>query len=1182
MTETITMTPASALAVLTKPRILDLARVFGVRLRNSSATKQQLAESLASQLGDRLPAVLHEMGREELVAACKANGVDANSGARRELIAALLEFAGLDPTLSIKQPAYASRDGLPRAGQIVRARHRQWLVEEVFEGLPFDSPRVVLVCLDDDDPGRRLEVLWDLELGAQVIEPEKGGVGEVDRLDPPKHFGAYLHALRWNAVSAADATRFQAPFRAGIEHMAHQLTPLMKALELPRANLFIADDVGLGKTIEAGLVMQELILRQQAHFVLIACPASICLQWQSEMRRRFGLHFEVMTRAFIAQRRRQRGFGVNPWATHHRFIISHALLRRPEYREPLLQLLGDRAKKSLLVLDEAHAAAPASRSRYAVDSELTSTIRDLAPRFDNRLFLSATPHNGHSNSFSALLEILDPIRFTRGVPVDGKVDLAPIMVRRLKRDLKKLGIESVPDRILVQVELVCEQGNWSANPMRSDGKPLPSSNLGSVDLPDLELAKLLARYTELCAPEKGVARLPFIRLQQRLLSSPESFAKSLEVHAAAVERQGGVIPVKARSEIPDSELDVDLFGRSDEAIQADADAELQAQSERLPSPTEEATALLKSLRAMAERARRAPDAKVRALLAWMRVHLCPAIGVKNSTASREWSSRRVILFTEWADTKRYLLELLREAVADTDGAEDRIASFSGGMGDEAREEIQRRFNASPENEPLRILVATDAAREGINLQAHCADLFHIDMPWNPARLEQRNGRIDRTLQPEPEVRCHYFVYPARTEDRVLQTLIRKIDTVQRELGSLGGVLLDEMERALEAGISQKTEKQLEAIGNDRSTRVVEDELEEARKDEKLLRDEIVKAGRRYDSSRQALEVNADVLRDVVDIGLKLAGTTGLIEDGVHETKPRYRLPPQLDRSWDVTLDTLRPPRPRDESFYDWRKRQPLPVTFSPIGRLTGDIEQLHLAHPFTKRILDRFLAQGFSAHDLRRVSAVVDSEAGEARAIGYARLTLFGPGAARLHDEMVVVAAGWDGTIEGARSMTSCDAAQTALLVKSVESRLASGATSPKGKSAASIAAASGALMSSLWKALEDEADAREISAKNGLVARARSEADGMRSLLERQRRAIRKASQSLIQRDLFDGLGDSTDAREQQRQFKLDIEHMDRRASTIDDDIEREPAAIEALYEVRTVRLSPVGVVVSWPRSWT
>lgn len=1176
------ITPASVLTVLTKHRILDLARVFGVRLRNSSATKQQLAESLGSQLGDRFPSALHELGREELMAACVSNDVHVESNARRDMIAALLGAAGLDPSLSIKLPAFARRHGLPRIGQIIRARHRQWLVEEIFESLPFDSPRLGLVCLDDDDPGRRLEVLWDLELGAQVIEPKVRALGDVDVLDPPSHFGAYLHALRWNAVSAADATRFQAPFRAGIEHITHQLTPLMKALELPRANLFIADDVGLGKTIEAGLVMQELILRQQAHFILISCPASICLQWQSEMRRRFGLHFEVMTRAFIAQKRRQRGFGVNPWATHHRFIVSHALLRRPEYREPLLQLLGDRAKKSLLVLDEAHVAAPASRSRYAVDSEITTTIRDLAPRFDNRLFLSATPHNGHSNSFSALLEILDPIRFTRGVPVDGKADLALVMVRRLKRDLKKLGIDSVPDRILVQINLEHTSGEWSGQAMRSDGVTSPVVHLGAGEPVDIELSQLLARYTELCAPDRGAGRLPFIRLQQRLLSSPEAFARSLEVHAAGIERQGGVRVRSVQSQTVLGGLDAELFGRSDEEVQAESDAELEGASAQLPTPSEQAGAVLRAMRAAAERARRAPDAKVRALLAWMRDHMCPAIGRGGSrSASRDWSDRRVILFTEWADTKRYLLELLQEAVSDTDRAEERIASFSGGMSDEAREEIQRRFNAPPEHEPLRILVATDAAREGINLQAHCADLFHIDLPWNPARLEQRNGRIDRTLQPQKEVRCHYFVYAARTEDRVLETLVRKIDIVQRELGSLGGVLLDEMEDVLAGGIRTSSAAKIEAIGADRSTRTVEEELEGARKDEKLLRDEIVKAGRRFDASRKVLEVSPEALRDVVSIGLQLAGTPGLIEDGAHDGKSRFRLPP-LDRSWDVTLDSLRPPRPRHESFYDWRKRPPLPVTFSPIARLTSDIEQLHLAHPFTKRILDRFLAQGFSAHDLRRITAVMDPNAGEARAIGYARLTLFGPGAARLHDEIIAVAASWDGSVEGAGNLVICTPTETALLIKEAEGRLAAGAPAPTGRNAEAIAASAERLMASLWMPLENEADAHAVEAKNGLAGRARAEADDMRKLLERQKIAIRKAAQLMRQRDLFEGVGDSADVREQQRQVRLDMEHLDRRAVTIDDDIEREPTAIEALYEVRTTRLTPVGIVVAWPRSWT
>jgi hypothetical protein len=360
-----TPTVESVLAVLQQDRLLDLCRLLGCEVHETAGGKERLVRKLGTVLSDRLLALLRELGRDELRAVCRRHGLDPTAAARVELQGVVLQAAGLDPKTASLRPPVAGDDRLPVKGQVVHARHRQWLVDHVEEGAAGESPLVSLVCLDDDDPGRRLDILWDLELGARMVTPEAHGFGNPSRLDPPAHFGAYLHALKWSAVSAADATLFQAPFRAGIKLMAHQLTPLMKALELPRANLFIADDVGLGKTIEAGLVAQELILRQQASFVLVVAPASVCLQWQGEMQRRFGLRFAVMTRQFVAYRREERGFGTNPWGTHNRFIISHALLRRPEYRDTLLQHLGARARKGLLIVDEAHVAAPASASKYA-------------------------------------------------------------------------------------------------------------------------------------------------------------------------------------------------------------------------------------------------------------------------------------------------------------------------------------------------------------------------------------------------------------------------------------------------------------------------------------------------------------------------------------------------------------------------------------------------------------------------------------------------------------------------------------------------------------------------------------------------------------------------------------------------------------------------------------------------
>ena len=219
---------------------------------------------------------------------------------------------------------------------MVQVRSRRWLVEEVVPPTsPGHSSLVRLACADDDAQGQSLDVFWDYETDRRILEEEGWQDLAAKGFDPPRRFAAFLHTLRWNCVTATDPNLFQAPFRAGIKIDAYQMEPLRKALRLPRVNLFIADDTGLGKTIEAGLIARELLLRKKAKTIVVATPPSVLEQWKAELEERFGLVFEILDRAYLTRMRRERGFGVNPWRTHSRFLVSHNLLLDPTYPPPL-------------------------------------------------------------------------------------------------------------------------------------------------------------------------------------------------------------------------------------------------------------------------------------------------------------------------------------------------------------------------------------------------------------------------------------------------------------------------------------------------------------------------------------------------------------------------------------------------------------------------------------------------------------------------------------------------------------------------------------------------------------------------------------------------------------------------------------------------------------------------------
>jgi hypothetical protein len=1164
---------------LSAARIDELAAELSVPLPRGARDKR--AAHLSSALRDIEPlAFFGRLRREELRSACKLRGLPWRARSRADLTTTLIG-GHVDPEAIAQafrpwQPPKTAEATLPVPGQIVRVRQRQYLVEEVIPS-PGEHTLVKLVGLDDDDAGRALAVLWELELGTEIIEPDAQTLRGIQGLDSPRRFSAYFHSLLWNCTTATDSRLFQAHLRAGIKVAWHQLVPLRKALALPRVNLFIADDVGVGKTIEAGLIMQELFLRGQIDRVLVVAPAAVTSQWRDELERRFGQRFEVYGRSFVARRREERGFGVNPWATFPRFVVSYQTLRRREHWEPLLAHLGDRSRRSLLILDEAHTAAPAGKSaRYATDSDVTKAVRALAPRFEHRLFLSATPHNGHSNSFSALLGILDPQRFSRAVPVT-PARLAPVMVRRLKSDLLRLDVDGYPERCLQRLDLTFRDGHWFET-LHEDGRKIGEQDLGAGSKVELELAELLARYRSLAGASNKRGRLVLANLQKRLLSSVDAFARTLAKHAEAVTRDrretshlDDVESALANAQGSDEGEDLD-----DDFLAEQQDAAVVADSRRW-SLSPEAQTVLDELTRKARQGKAAPSAKLLSLLAWIRKHQCEAValGGAGKGKSRKWSARRLIIFTEYVDTKKYLANVLRAAFEGTDQGEDRLAEFHGGLSDDQREEISRAFNGDPNLHPVRILLATDAAREGLNLHARCADLLHFDVPWNPARLEQRNGRIDRALQPEKVVRCAYHVLTQRPEDAVLATLVAKTETIRRELGSLGEVLMTRVEEVLAEGINERSAARLEIDDDAGARKVVAAELDAADSDDSERETIREILGRSFDY----MPMTSALLRGVVNAGLELANRGPLKsvpEEASTADVPEAFAVPADDPNgpWAATLDTLRPARGRNESFWQWRKGPLKPVVFRAPERLTDEVVQLHLAHPLVQRLLARFRAQGWAAHDLTRVTVLRNDKDALARVIAIGRLTLFGPGAVRLHEELVFAAARWREGTEGSRLKPFAEKADEKAVDRLQELLAAApGAVAVPKAIERKLTANAEADFAALWPRVQAEAENKQHEAATKLRARGRAEGEALSKILADQQREIEAAlanTQTSFGWDKWN--------KEERGQLEADRRELGRRLEELPEERATEPGAVERRYEIALKRVEAVGLVYLYP----
>jgi superfamily II DNA or RNA helicase len=861
----------------------------------------------------------------------------------------------------------------PEAGQLVEVRRRQWVVADT-QSSPTGTDHstsqnfVTLSSIDEDSLGEQIEVIWEIEPGAHIIE--RAGLPSISGRDDTETLEAFLDAVRWGAATNADRGFLQAPFRSGVSIEDFQLDPLVRAIEMARANLLIADDVGLGKTIEAGLVIQEMLLRHRARTVFVACPASLQEKWRVEMLEKFGLEFKIVNTEYVKDLRRARGIHANPWTSFPRLITSIDWIKSGEPLRLLRDILPVRAsyprKFDILVIDEAHNVAPAGSAHYALESQRTQFIRKIAPHFQHRLFLTATPHNGYTESFTSLLELLDDQRFSRNILPDDK-QLSQVMIRRLKTDL-----------------------------VDKDGKPLyPKRKLQALTVPftvdERAIHKTLDSYCksrDTTCQNTGAAGTKFVNslLKKRLFSSPAAFASTLEKHFTTLTtgKVRQTTDAMADRILRKAILKADEDYADDGQVEAAQTEAVEEATKSTAPPTQEELRLLSRLRDWAQSASHKVDSKGRAILEWIEANL---------RSNGQWNDRRVILFTEYRTTHQWLHQIL----ASHGYGGDRLGIIHGGLDQEERENVKAAFQTNPKDADIRILLATDAASEGIDLQNYCNFLIHVEIPYNPNVMEQRNGRIDRHGQKSDEVLIWHPVDGGEAtldtlgghKDDIIRALV-KLEAMREDMGSVNPVIAPQM-----AGLIEGTRRELD-------TREAESRAAKTKKfvrAERQLKERIEKLHNRLQETQRDFHLTPERIYTAVKTGLALDKKPSLrpVELSGAPSGTIFEMP-TLAGSWARCMEGLRHP-------YTGKLR---PITFDhQVAKGREDVVLVHLNHRLVQMCLRLMRAEVWAQSDVKKlhrvdVRGLPNTEIDDIAVVVVSRLIVTGGKHHRLHEELTV------------------------------------------------------------------------------------------------------------------------------------------------------------------------------------
>lgn len=605
-------------------------------------------------------------------------------------------------------------------GMRVIIRDEEWMVKKV-ENNSFDKKTIHCVGISKLVKDHQAMFLTDLEK-IESVDPAKVNL-IIDDSPFYKKSRLYIES-QWRQKIPTDSD-LHIGNQAAMDLMEFQLEPAQIALKRPRQRLLIADTVGLGKTLEAGILMSELIARGKGKRILVVTVKSMMTQFQKELWNRFTIPLVRLDSNKIQKVKAQLPSNYNPFFYYDKTIVSIDTLKRDiEYRTHLENSWWD-----IIVIDEAHNVAERGNHR----AQRSRLAQLLSGRSDTLIMLSATPHDGRSESFASLMNMLDPTAIADPGNY-GKDDIKGLCIRRFKKDIKNQVQGTFKER-RISIE------HCNATDREEAAFDVSTELKLQMDTGNRSLAGQLFKTG----------------LEKSLFSSPAACIKSIDERLKKLNKK---YPNQAMSDIPKLE-------------------ELKTFLERIQpedfSRYQELLALLKS-------------------------------------QSYGWTGKntkdRVVIFTERIETMRFLVFQLRK---DLKLKEHAIQEIYGGMNDNDQQKIVEDFGR--EESPIRILVASDVASEGINLHYLSHRLIHFDIPWSLMVFQQRNGRIDRYGQHEqPDIR--YFMINSKNEKikgdmRIMEILVQKEEQAYKNIGDpaliFGKFNIEEEElitaEAIEKGLS---------------------------------------------------------------------------------------------------------------------------------------------------------------------------------------------------------------------------------------------------------------------------------------------------------------------------------------------------------------------------------------------